>query len=714
MHSRRRLFFLPLLFSVIAIISPSVLSLIFLAKFSIAQSISLAEASNEHLLFQIRDQIESVFSEIEMMSLSFILNPQVNSIFRLSDDDEGVDYYTVYEIQNSLPRYKLSNKYISGVDIVYRKNDLVLSPSGSIIDSYGFLSQKLFPDSNFVSIEDSLWKRSFHNQILVTGGGIWYLSSFPLEALHPQGLIVIEMNKSEIYKLLSFFDISSEGRIDIIEKGNVILSYPENAHTYEDKDMIVNRVDSKNGQWEVVSKVPIVHVLSTVKKLQIIQSAVTLGSIFVTIILGFLLLKWNSLPIIRLLGKLASEDESSVTYGIHGYKIINSGVDSIIEKSDALKKQLLQQESLLKSSYIGNLIRGDFGDAGESLELAEIVGLSNGLLPAAVFIIRRKGGSGRGLDSYSNKNRIGAETAKFVSEKLGQEILSYPLEGGDLLFLLPRMNLSSPVGFLKDRLMPHLNNQGSGAISIYYGGICIDAEGIHNAFSRAELLTMTIPENQEGFFASEKNNQGISTFIYPIEWEVKLLTFIKAGNCERVEELLCQVEQVNFQDKKLSLYSLKQLINQLNGTLHRCDKNSHYSVDESKDLTGTFYQIKKDLLSNAEANVQQRDQGEALLKKRMYSCVLENYSDSGFTIYHLAEKTGLVETIVYNTFKRLFGTTFAAYLESLRISRSTEFLEQGEKINDVAFLSGFGNSQTFRRVFKRRMGVTPSTFVKSI
>ena len=55
--------------------------------------------------------------------------------------------------------------------------------------------------------------------------------------------------------------------------------------------------------------------------------------------------------------------------------------------------------------------------------------------------------------------------------------------------------------------------------------------------------------------------------------------------------------------------------------------------------------------------------------------------------------------------------SYADWMQQLRIERSIELIQEGKlKIADIAEAVGYTNDQTFRRAFKRVMGVSPTAY----
>jgi transcriptional regulator GlxA family with amidase domain len=57
------------------------------------------------------------------------------------------------------------------------------------------------------------------------------------------------------------------------------------------------------------------------------------------------------------------------------------------------------------------------------------------------------------------------------------------------------------------------------------------------------------------------------------------------------------------------------------------------------------------------------------------------------------------------------GMTPAAYVETLRVERARTLLETaGQGVEQLALRCGFGTVETMRRVFRRRLGVSPGDY----
>ena len=64
-------------------------------------------------------------------------------------------------------------------------------------------------------------------------------------------------------------------------------------------------------------------------------------------------------------------------------------------------------------------------------------------------------------------------------------------------------------------------------------------------------------------------------------------------------------------------------------------------------------------------------------------------------------------------FRRYHGVPPHRYLELVRVGRAKLMLQQGARICDVAYATGFSDQSHLTRQFKRVCGVTPGSYARS-
>lgn len=94
----------------------------------------------------------------------------------------------------------------------------------------------------------------------------------------------------------------------------------------------------------------------------------------------------------------------------------------------------------------------------------------------------------------------------------------------------------------------------------------------------------------------------------------------------------------------------------------------------------------------------------------LQSWILENLA-SDLSVEKLAERVAMSPRNFTRVFTKETGSSPAKYVEEVRLDAARQHLEQSsDKIEQIAVVTGFGNSLNLRRVFERNLQLTPSDY----
>jgi len=90
----------------------------------------------------------------------------------------------------------------------------------------------------------------------------------------------------------------------------------------------------------------------------------------------------------------------------------------------------------------------------------------------------------------------------------------------------------------------------------------------------------------------------------------------------------------------------------------------------------------------------------------------ESYCLKSLDFYKMAEIMDMNPYYFHRTFSKTIGLTPQTFINSLRLSKATELLEDYDSLAQVALQSGFYDQAYFTKQFKKQYGITPKNFRK--
>lgn len=93
----------------------------------------------------------------------------------------------------------------------------------------------------------------------------------------------------------------------------------------------------------------------------------------------------------------------------------------------------------------------------------------------------------------------------------------------------------------------------------------------------------------------------------------------------------------------------------------------------------------------------------------------EHFTDTDFSLDKMSHELSYHQKYISHVFKKNIGITISQYISTIRIQNACTMIEQGyTSINDIAGKCGFSDPQYFSKVFRDKMGISPTHYMKSI
>jgi len=110
-----------------------------------------------------------------------------------------------------------------------------------------------------------------------------------------------------------------------------------------------------------------------------------------------------------------------------------------------------------------------------------------------------------------------------------------------------------------------------------------------------------------------------------------------------------------------------------------------------------------------DGNKTKQHQGVELIKKY----IDDHFTEHKFSLGKMSRELSYNKKYISHVFKKHIGTSIIEYLNTIRTQNACTMIEQGfTSINDIADRCGYSDAQYFSKVFKAKMGIAPTQYIK--
>lgn len=198
-----------------------------------------------------------------------------------------------------------------------------------------------------------------------------------------------------------------------------------------------------------------------------------------------------------------------------------------------------------------------------------------------------------------------------------------------------------------------------------------------------------------------------------------LFTAAKSGNLKEAEELLRDIFQKTAEFVR-SDEEKTEFLARISQLLLLLDSGESFSEKDWMDalrqipMSGTMFaclyaSIRRICLENKKLQKSKKDTAREEFREKVRLLVDEELSNQEMSLNYAAEKLGFSHAYFSSLFKENMGENFSAYLERLRMQKAHALVLEGQyTLDEIAGMCGYANSNTFRRIYRKVYGVTPS------
>ena len=662
------------------------------------------------------------------------------------------NFFDVYEYTRTLTDYTMFNEAIEDIYIFFQEGDYIVKnmaivPSGERgYNSLGKLSEDTYEELM------KLFRDKYYNQEVlllenyqVTGKKLVVAQSFPFNTNNQaQGTLAIVLSDVLLNRQLSSNLINGDGIVFMIERndsgGSIQKAvYGDNnlldESQFDFSDFLEEEIGERKIQGETyivctvedtvypysyitcLPKKTVLGQIGAIKYLIIILCATSIGiGIFICLEL------WRRRRNVVLAFSRYHDEFGTVQEGGKTIQNIWEGISYLLDSAVNWQTTLKLQTNFMRSAVIRKLLLGEYAGKEElilDLKSADIVLEGTGYYVAVLAI----------KHAFLNEDIEWSNDIRLCLKNLSEERILLPkyyceLDPFRAAMIFPVKKKDS-LAIIKDTLMEFKEVLlAEKNLESYMGigrGVSEQLE-IATAYDDArEITDYLVFHDIRTVMEKEEMPKNLDNLFFPIETELLLVKCIKQANEMEIVDIFRMLEYENFTFRKLSVLMASHLIDLVRATIIRALREEERNFDkairqlERAETLPQLKEILEDVLPFLRKKKKEKESEKAeQLKKLLIDKVEEHYKKQNFTLNLLAEELGFTENNLYKQFKVLFGMSFCEYLENERIKKACELLKARVAVKDVAEAVGYCSDFTFRRAFKRVMGLAPSYYAEGL
>lgn len=490
---------------------------------------------------------------------------------------------------------------------------------------------------------------------------------------------------------------------------NALLSTKSNRVQYHNSSYILNKYKDSSG-FTYLNLVPLNVVLARVSNIKFLIVLLSIASVILALSICVVLWRRRRNILLRISSyKHYFEYSNNADKPKNIWDSISYMMDSIVDMQNSMKLQ----EGFIRTSIIRKIILGLYDDE-ESLnkDLASIKGkLDSKRYIVASLNIKYPD------DSSKNKDLrllLSTEFKNFEIYNLYCELAA------DKIAVIFFVKSESSIDILIEKLQLLKNRLYDNWRLVSYIGIGKEVAELLEVATSYDSARKTSDylyyNDMRTIMRHDDLRVSKDVFFYPIESELHLIKAIKTSNLTDARDILRVLYYENYSHRSLSSSMNQNFISMLKASLIRELENTDeyaMSIEELRSLNqfDEIAQYIEALIGNIQDGENER---YAKLKQSISLQMEQHYSDPNYTLFALSREVKVPETRLYKIFKEIFSMSFSEYLENLRITKACELLRGKVQIKDIAAMVGYGSDFSFRRAFKRSMGIPPSYYSEGL
>lgn len=716
-------------------ILPYVLVVLIVFSVHTASTMVVLNALENNAINVVKNSLEASIEVIEenMNSIKETATAVSQNVYARLEGDKTREVYTrLVDAHSALKTYYVRNSVIKNICVQNDENDMLVSFDTVYSERINFYKSKLRSDS--LSGEELLKNSETATGFSAEGISVFAEGGEVIPFFLPAPLIMKRTGSVSVYidkkvLLLPMGDLLNEnggvlrvtnqdGKVLIEDGENALLIFKEISFenhpdkiSFERKPYYVFEYTDKVSKWNYIMLVPKEYVMRDANYYQMISFVLNFLALAFGFALCFFFVLRKSSSYIELLEMLGLDLEKLQIKNViskNEYKYLSQHISKIKDEN----AQLLERDN---QHVLRMLLSGEFESEETILEELKKHNMEFFNSKYGVIVLYHK--NKRLSESFEDNLNI------FILREIQKIIPDAKVYFGErnntvILFSVGEEDFEESVNMYISKL--EIDVLFKYRIPVVIGvGNCTEElcnySAIYKEARNVVAYNLLLEDKNVRFFKHLPENN--TDYYYPTEFRNELFDSVLESNFENARSTLRRIQEENFNLRELSLEAIWELLTELRTDFKKIAKlrseqlefvQDNESVSHFFEYAISFFYL---LCSDYEKEPKSRSKR---ICREVQRYIDEHYSDINLSLSSIADEFRMHPNYLSSMFKKTMNCSPVTYIETLRIEKATELLLEGKySVNEIAHLVGFSNIGTFRRIFKKIKGVTPSNYFKS-
>lgn len=733
-------------------------------------SISVTESTSiENSLTQLQkteEILEHRMAEVEGFTRQLALNQDLNVLMNEVSEGDRTNVYGIWKTMKDVLALNQTNDFLQDFYIYLDNYNVILTPGSAYFRPEHYYETFHYNDMTLEEWRSTILKKAHRSEIKpltpfmskgVQTSAITYMQSLPLDSFNDSlpATVVVVIDESLIGSFLTGLTnhyggwahisdadghtICSEG-ISQEEIGKIASDAKfdkKKVSQFYNGDLVIT-VRSKSNGWVYKAGIPKQVIMENANKIKHITMSVTGTALLVGLMAGAVLSYRESVPLNRLLGVMKEQFGKDGAPGRNVYDFLQGNISDMITNNKRLEAELNRQLPIIRDAFLKRLVAGEFQSREEITAAAAQAGirLVDGGGYAGILQINGY----PDMDSVEILNELSAarlilkqalldlelgdhiHVTDMGSDRIVTIFMCYTDETGAAFGM-------NEIGHVLELLIRHVFEEYKISATAAMGDSFALLTEINHSFEQArQALEYAGYAHKKEILWHSDTKMETTSYYYPLDIELRLVSTIRAGDADEAKRMVQSIMAQNRENRELSLDMKRHLAGELKGTLLKLlDQKTFLESELFESIKKRIMDIPEtERLEWIESEVDEivkilcgwitgkRNDVHAGTVEQIRQFIQDMYPDAELTLYRIAERVERPEKYISHLFKEVTGVNLSDYLEQVRMDHAAELLKQKEyTVDEIAGRVGYNSSHSFRRAFKRVMGIPPSSYRQS-